>query len=128
MSSLQRRVKFQGLSLELEDQKTERRAEKLRRKKARKMTDEILKEEIRLFLLFLQTWPRESLRPAISEDGGNMGLVNAMFPQDLFPNIITQADRLDAFGRVVDEVCLPPSTKAHHVIQTNVLGTMTRSV
>jgi hypothetical protein len=76
MSVAQRSVKFQGINIELEDQKTERRAKKLQRKKAQKMAELLRNEDIKYFLSFLQTVDAGVVRRWISD----MGYLVIMYP------------------------------------------------
>jgi hypothetical protein len=122
MALLQRCVEFKGINTDIEDQKTERRAEKLRRKKERKMATLTRNEDIRYFLYCLQTVDPDDLRRQMSDNEEFAAQLTLLFPRRLFPNLPTPANKLDAFARVVSTLTLPDGKKAEHHYQMEKLG------
>ena len=122
MALLQRGVEFKGINIDIEDQKTERRAEKLRRKKERKIATMARNEDIRYFLYCLQTVDPDDLRRQMSDNEEFAAQLTLLFPRRLFPNLPTPANKMDAFARVVSTLTLPDGKKVQHRYQMEQLG------
>lgn len=101
MASLLRKVQFEGINPEVEAQKTERRVQKLREKKERKMAAQSRREDIRYFLYFLETLPN---RHELIRRDATTSLLVAL----ICPNEEDNADiSLQEFDRVVRNRRLP---------------------
>lgn len=122
MALLQRCVKFTGINIDIEDQKTERRAEKLRRKKERKIATMARNEDIRYFLYYLQTFAPDDLRRQMADNDEFAAQLTLLFPRRLFPDLPTQANKMDAFAGVVSTLTLPLGRKAQRRYQRDRLG------
>lgn len=124
MALLQRCVKFTGINIDIEDQKTERRAEKLRRKKERKIATMARNEDIRYFLYFLRTFDGDDLRRQMAENGVFAEQLTFLFPLEYFPNLPTPDDKMEAFVGMVSTLTLPLGRKAQRLYQRARLGAL----
>jgi len=115
-----RRVEFEGIDQEIEDQKAERRAQQQRDKKqrclAKKMAAMARNEDVRFFIYFLQTIATDNLRLQIENDRRTMASTTLMFP-----DIANDEDVVQAFLRVVSSLELPQGTKRQHEDQMSLL-------
>ena len=71
------------------------------------------KDDIRYFLLFLQTHPANELHARITEYQPARDLL-----RELFSDLDDEADRLRAFDDVVNNLRLPKATRRQHALQT----------
>lgn len=125
VATASRQVQFQGIDSAFESQKTERgnreRKTRRERKKAKKMAEREVKENLRYFVMFLQTYqtqrPGRNLRDIIVSVDHGMPTLRL-----LFIDAADNAACVEAFNNFVTNMELPPAGKMRLRIQSDILN------